>query len=66
MSHRGDQVSPFCSPYRRMSSDRRKLGRVEITNKNESFRRKVGEKLEFTEKVMPIFPVLLSQQVEIN
>jgi len=34
-----------------MSSDRREPVRVEITNKNESFRRKVNGKSEFTEKV---------------
>lgn len=34
-----------------MSSDRREVVRVEIASKDDSFRRKVNEKLEFTEKV---------------
>ena len=43
-------------PTGQMSSDRRELVRVEIASKNESFRRKDDEKLEFTEKVdMEIF-----------
>lgn len=51
MSQNGDQINPFGGPYRPNVIRQKGASESAHTNKNESFRRKVNEKSEFTEKV---------------